>query len=200
MNQKPSVHAYWRARKETHWECVARTLRFMEAISKEPGLHKWFIPGKSRKASEKPQELSMEAIGKRMKPIWKPIRGIPAPNSTDLLGFSFGVWNCDDAASAGISVDCGSYSPNKKNRVSLRLPKQPFPGDDASRERFKRLLDIFAEVWDPDFSIVATDERHRSAFAERDWINKRDVWEEGIIKSAWLLYKRDQSIVVNSDT
>jgi hypothetical protein len=127
MKEKAFVKAFWGARKETHWECVARTLRFMEAISEEPGLHKWFIPGKSRKESEKPQELSMEAIGKRMKPIWKPIRGIPAPNSTDLLGFRFGIWNCDDDASAGILLRCGSYTPDQKNDVSLDLPKNRFP-------------------------------------------------------------------------
>jgi hypothetical protein len=200
MKEEPSVDAYWKARKETHRECVARTLRFLEAISKEPGLSKWYIPGRTRKESEKPQELSMEAIGKRMKPIWKPIRGLPFPNSTDLLGFRFGVWNCDDDASAGISVRCGSYGSKKKNSVSLNLPKQPFPGDEASRERFKRLLNIFAEVWQPDFAIVTTRERKDLAFDDPDWRNKEPSWEERMTKSGWLLYRKGQPIVVNSDT
>jgi hypothetical protein len=201
MNQKPRIRAFWEARKETHRECVARTLRFLEAISKDPSLGKWFIPGKSRKESNRPQELSMEAIGKRTKPIWKPIRGIPFPNSTDLLGFDFAVWNCNDEASAGILVHCGSYDPDQKNDVLLNLPKQPFPGDEASQERFKRLLNILAEVWDPDFALVTTDERFDQAFKDYETgAASTSEWEQCHFNSAWLFYKRDQPIVVNSET
>ncbi len=159
MNQEPSIEAYWTVRQETHHECVSRTLQFLEAISKESGLSKWCIPGNTRQESNRPQELSMEAIGKRMKPIWKRCRGLPAPNLTDRLGFSFSVWNGDDEASAGISVHCGSYVPDQKNDVSLDLPEQPFPGDEASKEKFKRLLNFFVKIWDPDFALVTTRER-----------------------------------------
>jgi hypothetical protein len=198
MKEEPRITAYWKARKETHRECVARTLRFLEAISKEPGLSKWCIPGKTRKKSNRPQDFSMEAIGKRMKPIWKPIRGIPFPNSTDKLGFRFSIWNADDDASAGISVRCGSYSPDQKNDVSLELPDQSFPGDEASKERFRRLLDIFAEIWDPDFALVTTDVRSREAFKDYETYASTSEWEQCHFNSAWLFYRRGQPIVVDT--
>jgi hypothetical protein len=198
MKQEPHVGAYWEARQETHQDCVTRTLEFMRAISQEPGLNKWCIPGRTRKESDTPQELSMEAIGKRTKPIWKRCKGISAPDLTDRLGFSFSVWNGDDKASAGISVHCGSYAPDQLNDVSLELPEQPFPGDEASRGRFKRLLDIFVKIWDPDLAVVTTRERKDVAFADADHRTTRAGWKARMTKSGWLVYKRGQPLVVDT--
>lgn len=197
MNQEPRVGAYWGARKETHQECVTRTLQFLNAVPEVSGLTGWFIP--IREGINKPQELSMEAIGKRMKPIWKSIKGVPAPDLTDRLGFRFSVWNGDDEVSAGLSIRCGSHSPdqNQKNMVSLSLPRQPLPGDEASRQRFERLLKIFAKVWEPDFALVTTKERQRLAFGDRNWQQEEGAWEECMTKAAWLLYRKGQPLVVN---
>lgn len=192
MNQKPFIGAYWLGRKEIHQECVVRTLRFLKALSGEFGLTNWFIPGRTNKEASKPQELSIDAIAKRMMPVWKPCKGIPAPNSTDLLGFRFSVWNGNDKVSAGLSIRCGSYSPNQnqKNLVRMDFPKQPFPGDEASRKKFQRLLDIFVKVWDPNFALVTTSERKDLAFGDRIWQQEEGAWEECMTKSAWLLYRR----------
>jgi hypothetical protein len=197
MNQEPFVHAYWKARKETHRACVARTLKFLEALSEEPGLNKWFKGGRTKKEASRPQELSMEAIGKRMKPVWKPSRGIPAPNSTDRLGFSFSAWNGNEDAGAGVLIFSGLYDPEQKNSVRLRLPKQLFPGDGASKEKFERLLGIAVRTWDPDIAVVTTSERKDLAFGDRDTPLSEKEWEKCMTNSAWLLYRRGQSLVAN---
>ncbi len=198
MNQDPHIRAFWKARKETHRECVARALRFLEAISAEPGLNKWFKGGRTRKEASVTQELSMDAIGKRMTPVWRPCKGVPDSDLTDELGFSFGAWNGNDDAGASFLISCGSYDSNKKNSVSLDLPRQQFPGDEASRERFKRLLNIFAEVWDPDFALVTTSERKAQAFKDYATYSSTSVWEGCHFKSAWLLYRRGQPLVVDT--
>ena len=187
MNQKPFIGAYWAARKETHQESVARTLQFLDAISQESRLARWFIPGNTRKEANTPQQISLEAIGKRMKPIGKRCRGIPDPELTDRLGFRFSAWNGSDDASAGLSVTCGLHVPNQNNSIVLDLPLQPFPGDQESRNRFKRLLDIFVKIWEPDFAIVTSSTRLDHFLDDKD----------ALTKSAWLLYRRGQPLVVN---
>jgi hypothetical protein len=199
MNQKPFIGVYWKARKETHRECVMRTLEFLKTISNEPNLMHWFSGGTSKCTGEL-QELSIAAIGRQMTPVTttKKFRGDLDPNLTDELGFGFGAWNGNHNAGASVLITCGSHNPHQSNVVAFKLFRQPFPGDQESKDRFRRLLDTCIKTWDPDFAVVTTSERNDLAFGDRNKFSQKE-WEECMTKSAWLLYKRGQPIVVKSD-
>lgn len=195
MNQEPFIGVYWAARKETHRECVIRTLEFLKAISKEPNLTDWFRGGTRTKAGT-PQELNMAAIGQRMTPGMKKCRGIPDPDLTDELGFSFGAWNGNHKAAASILVTCGLQDPHQSNAVALDLFCQPFPGDQESQDRFKRLLNIAVRVWDPDLVVVTTSERKDLAFGNKNCLTQ-DEWEKCMTSAAWLLYRKGQPLFID---
>lgn len=198
MNPKPFIGVYWKTRKETHRECVMRTLEFFKAISNEPNLTHWFRDGTSKSAGVL-QELSIAAIGQQMEPVMKQCKGVPDPDLTDEGGFIFGAWNGNHNAGASVLITCGAHNPNVSNAVTFKLFRQPFPGDQESKDRFRRLLDACVRAWDPDLAIVTTSERKDLAFGDRNNLISQEEWEECMTNSAWLLYRRGKPIIVKPD-
>jgi len=177
--ENPFIGAYWSARQETRRECAERVAKFLSSIAEDPVFARWSRKSYSRKAPKAPIEITVETIERQLKEQFTDIPKRPMPE----LGFSLGIWNGNNEASAGFSVTCGAYSKIVSNAVVLNLPRQEPPRDAASFERFHALLKNAVEAFEPDVAVATSSE-----------LNARG---SGTVREneAWIKYRRDQGTV-----
>src|SRR5580698_10636850 len=112
--------AYWAARSESAPECADRLSRFLADLAKAHLLlTSWYQKGGSRadalrhSVATDAESLSL-LLGASRKGR---DAGLPVMEE---LGYSASLWN-GEAAAAGLTVTCGSYSPRVSNAVVLTL-------------------------------------------------------------------------------
>jgi hypothetical protein len=177
--EHPFVGAYWTAREETRIACAGRIAAFLRSLAGKPLLSRWYLKGRSRTTAVTPLDLTVEGIAKKLRQNHTDIPRRPIPD----LGFSLGIWNGDDEASAGLMLKCGAYSTWVGNSVVLSLPRQEPPNDAAALARFRELVEKIAAAFDPDVAVPTSSELNARG--------GRTVREN----EAWSRYERGRGIV-----
>lgn len=183
MNESLFIGAYWSSRKESRQECAERIATFLRSIESHAGLDRWFLKARSRKAAMMPLELTIEAIGERLKTNSQDTDGTPIQE----LGFNLNVWNGSDANPASLVITCGVFSSFVKNSAVLYLPPQPPPTDAHSCETFRALLEKCVKAWDPDDALVTSTQFLNRKGGGMPWVT-----------GGWATYRRGQCIELHS--
>lgn len=150
--------AYWGVRKETVEECAQRMAGFLACLAEcDPCFARWFKTGWSRK----------EALTHEIKPDIATLQALllAGRSRTDVghkiieqLGFLVGLWNgaSDNAESAGLTIDCGSYAP--RPGVNSCVIDLPYGGPVAERllrvSVLRAVMECVVSAWDPDWAAV----------------------------------------------
>ena len=173
--EHPFVGAYWASRKETREECAKRIFQFLSSIHEIQIFSDWYFLSNSRRKANKPLELSLEGISKKLKVQ----RTDVGREIMEDLGFSLSVWNGNDEQSASFSSTIGGYSQFVGNNAVLRLPIQVAPSTSEEKSFLEGLMKKTVKVFDPDEAVVTSTE-----FLMR--INAEDPLDGG----GWLVYRK----------
>lgn len=167
--------AYWRARKETLEDCVARVSVFLKQLATAgEEFTGWRERGRSKKDA-----LNRKVIGAEQSDDLKALleKGrnrydIPPRGIIEELGYSLSLWNgrSSESESLSLRIHCGDYSNAVLNAVTL----SPLLGfDHTSKENVLKLSGYFIESWQPDFFILTGDTRLAEETEKARALNKQ---------------------------